>query len=84
MTALSEMYERLTDCNFACLQLSRDPQTVAALIRCNPRPISGARRSDGLTPLHLVASRSDLCDAVAKIEALDESAQVRNLVAVLS
>ena len=63
---------------FVCqLQLSRDPQTVEALIGCNPRHINAASRSDGLTPLHLVASRSDLCDAVAKIEALDEPAQIR-------
>ena len=58
------------------MQLSRDPQTVEALIGCNTRLVNGARRSDGLTPLHLVASRSDLSDAVAKIEALDESAQI--------
>ena len=61
--------------HYAC-QLSHDPQTVTALIGCNPRLVNSARRSDGLTPLHLVASRSNLSIAVAKIEALDESAQI--------
>ena len=64
------------DCMRTCFQLSRDPQTVTTLIGCNPRLVNCARRSDGLTPLHLVASRSDLSDAVAKIEALDESSQI--------
>ena len=58
------------------MQLSRDPQTVESLVGCNTQLVNGARRSDGLTPLHLVASRSDLSDVVAKIEALDESAQI--------
>ena len=65
------------------LQLSRDPQTVETLIGCNPRLVNAARRSDGLTPLHLVASRSDLSDADAKIEALDEPAQISMVRALL-
>ena len=65
------------------LQLSRDPQTVETLLGCNPRLVNAARRSDGLTPLHLVASRSDLSDADAKIEALDEPAQISMVRALL-
>ena len=36
---------------------------------------TAAPQSDGLTPLHLVASRSELSDAAAKIVPLDEAAQ---------
>jgi ankyrin repeat protein len=67
-------------------QFSKDPDIIPALLAAGGGDygtVNAARMPDGLTPLHLVASRSDLQEAVHKIYSLSESAQlamVRHLV----
>jgi hypothetical protein len=60
--------------HYAC-QLSSDPALLAALLYYN-RHVVNARRKDGFTPLHLVASRSDVNDSHCKLIPLDEDVQV--------
>ena len=68
--------------HYAC-QYSRDPTLLALLLHYDPERLTvSARRADGFTPLHLVASRNDQ-HASAKLVPLSEDSQYRMIKVLL-
>lgn len=61
--------------HLAC-QMTKDPTLIANLLRYNSSMIN-YRRGDGMTPLHLVASRNDIEERDNKVIALDDENQVK-------
>ena len=64
-----------TPLHMAC-QFSTDPTMIATLLYYD-RQVVNDRRKDGLTPLHMVASRSHISDPAGGIIPLSEEAQYR-------